>query len=107
MKIILNKRFPFGSYYAINLFGLIVSKRPLTATERNHEYIHTLQQRELLWIGFYIWYGVEWLIRLIAARSLKRAYITLSFEREAYRNQNDLHYPSHRPFWAWRRHIKH
>ena len=105
MKIILNRILPLGSYYAINLFGLVLSKRPLTAVERNHEYIHTLQQRELLWIGFYLLYTLEWLVRLIIHRSLRRAYMSISFEREAYLHQHNLNYSHHRPFWAWRKHL--
>ncbi|MBR1917468.1 MAG: hypothetical protein IJ832_06475 [Bacteroidaceae bacterium] len=103
MKVLLNNIFPFGSYIAINLFGLVLSRRPLSKVERNHEYIHTLQQRELLWLGFYIWYGIEWTVRLIATRSTKRAYFSISFEREAYAHQGDLDYRHHRPFWAWRK----
>ena len=107
MKIILNRLFPFGSYYAINLFGLVLSKRPLTPAERNHEYIHTLQQRELLWLGFYLWYGVEWLVKLIIHRNLLRAYLSISFEREAYRHQSDIDYADYRPLWAWWKNLKH
>ena len=49
---------------AINLFGLVLSRYELNATETNHEYIHSLQQRELLWIFFYLFYGLEWLAKL-------------------------------------------
>ena len=88
---------------AINLFGLVLSRRPLSKVERNHEYIHTLQQRELLWVGFHLWYMIEWMIKLCVRRSAKRAYFSISFEREAYAHQRDLDYRHHRPFWAWRK----
>ncbi|MBO4731019.1 MAG: hypothetical protein J5593_06050 [Bacteroidaceae bacterium] len=107
MKVLLNNIIPFGSYVAINLFGLVLSRRPLSKVERNHEYIHSLQQRELLWIGFYLWYLIEWFVKLCAQRNAKRAYFTISFEREAYLHQNDLNYCHHRPFWAWRKHLTH
>lgn len=114
MKVLQNKVFPFGSYIAINLFGLVLSRRQLTDIERNHEYIHTMQQREMLWIGFYLWYLIEWLVRLIQTfnfrtlkPSAKRAYYNISFEREAYIHQNDPTYSHHRPLWAWWKHIKH
>ena len=103
MKVLLNNIIPLGSYVAINLFGLVLSRRPLSKVERNHEYIHTLQQRELLWVGFYLWYMIEWMIKLCVRRSAKRAYFTISFEREAYAHQRDLDYRHHRPFWAWRK----
>lgn len=103
MKVILNKIIPFGSYNAINLCGLVLSKRPLTQTERNHEYIHTLQQRELVWIVFFVWYIAEWLIHLVRYRNAALAYRAISFEREAYAYQSYLSYPRRRPLWAWRR----
>lgn len=110
LKVLLNNIIPFGSYVAINLFGLVLSRRPLSKVERNHEYIHTLQQRELLWVGFYLWYMIEWMVRIIQSFnfstfkfSAKRAYYTISFEREAYAHQDDLDYRHHRPFWAWRK----
>ena len=54
------KRFPFmDGFYAINLFGIIFTEQELNAAELNHERIHTAQQRELLYIGFYLWYVLE------------------------------------------------
>jgi hypothetical protein len=41
MKIIVNKILPPKGFLAINLFGIILSKRELTSIERNHEAIHT------------------------------------------------------------------
>ena len=49
------------SYYAICLFGFIFARRPLTAVELNHERIHAVQQRELLYVPFLLWYVAEWL----------------------------------------------
>nr|DAU35071.1 MAG TPA: hypothetical protein [Caudoviricetes sp.] len=37
-----------------------------------------------MWIGFYLWYIIEYLIRLIMYRDTKLAYKNISFEREAY-----------------------
>jgi len=54
-KVVHIKRFPFmGGFYAINLFGIIFTVQELNAVELNHERIHTAQQRELLYIGFYL-----------------------------------------------------
>jgi hypothetical protein len=39
--------------------------------------------KEILYIPFYLWYGVEWLIKLFYKGN---AYRNLSFEREAYDN---------------------
>ncbi len=102
MKVVRIKRHPMGrNFYAINLFGVVFSIGPLSPVERNHEYIHTLQQRELLFIPFYLIYLAEWLVRYMQHRNWLRAYEHISFEREAYTMQHDLSYKHHRPFMAW------
>lgn len=109
MKIIYNNHFPFGSYSAINIFGLIIARRDygkLGAKERNHEYIHTLQQRELLFVGFYIVYVIEWAVKLCYYRNLFQTYRNLSFEREAYANQQYMNYRYVRRHFAWVKYIK-
>ena len=55
MKVIYNKYFPFGNFFATNIFGIIFcrsDKGRMSEVDQNHEYIHTLQQRELLFVGF-------------------------------------------------------
>lgn len=107
MKIIINSIFPFSKkFYAINMFGVIFSKGPLTDRVRNHEFIHTLQQREMLFIFFYIAYAIEWLIRFAIHRNLITAYSNISFEREAYCNDHNLDYRKSRPRYAWTHYIK-
>ncbi|MBR5331729.1 MAG: hypothetical protein IKV32_00310 [Muribaculaceae bacterium] len=70
----------------------------------NHELIHTAQQKELLWIPFYIAYIIEWLFKLIKYRNSHRAYMDISFEKEAYTHGHDLSYLSHRKHFAqWSR----
>ena len=64
----------------------------------NHEKIHLRQQIELLIIPFYIIYLLEFFIRLLQYRKWYVAYRNISFEREAYRNENDLDYLKSRPF---------
>jgi hypothetical protein len=64
----------------------------------NHEKIHLRQQLELLIILFFIWYGLEFLIRLFQYRNWKIAYKNISFEREAYANEKDLNYMKQRSF---------
>ena len=56
-RIRIIRKHPFGkNYLAINLFGFIFSLRDLDAVELNHELIHSAQQRELLYLPFFIWY---------------------------------------------------
>lgn len=67
MKIIYNNIIPFPGFAAINLFGVIFARkkyRPLSETTVNHEAIHTEQMKELLYVGFYLCYLVEWIVRL-------------------------------------------
>ena len=93
MPVIKNKILPIGkNFYAINLFGLIFAKGDCGKTTLNHEKIHTRQMLELLIFPFYIIYIMEWLFRLIKYRNSYKAYAHISFEREAYANQNNLNY---------------
>ncbi len=72
----------------VSLFGTFWTRDPSWIDKYviNHERIHTAQQRELLFIPFYILYVFEWLIRLIQYRNRNDAYMNISFEREAYAN---------------------
>ena len=99
--IILNSIFPFGkNFYAINLFGIVFAKHRLTPTEQRHERIHTQQQRELLYVGFFVWYLLEWFVRLLQYRNATKAYFNISFEREAYAHESDKVYDKHRSHYA-------
>lgn len=71
----------------------------------NHETIHTRQQAELLYVFFYLVYAVEWLYRLTRCGfNGHRAYLAISFEREAYAHGYDLDYLSRRRHYAqWRK----
>ena len=67
----------------------------------NHEKIHIRQQIEMLVIPFFLWYGIEYVIRFIQYRNSKLAYLNISFEREAYQNEKNLHYLKQRSFWKF------
>ena len=100
MKIVYNKLIAFLGFKAINLFGVLFVRRGCYMSERdlNHEAIHTAQMKEMLYVFFYLWYFVEWLIRLFGKGN---AYRNLSFEKEAYDNEGDLNYLENRPMFAW------
>ena len=70
-----------------------------------HEKIHIRQQLELLIIPFYIWYGIEFLVRYFQCKNWNIAYRNISFEREAYANEKDLHYLKQRSFWKFLRYF--
>lgn len=106
MKVIRNRIIPIGkNLLAINLFGVIFAKGDCSARTLRHEAIHTAQMRELLFIFFYLWYVIEWLIRLIQYRNFYRAYQEICFEREAYAKESDLEYFVNRPRYAFLSHL--
>ena len=54
--IIRNRYIPFKGFNAINLFGVIFTRRGIqvNAVMMNHERIHTRQMLEMLVVGFYL-----------------------------------------------------
>lgn len=105
MKLIYNNLIPFKGYKAINLFGILFVRKGCTMSESdiNHEAIHTAQMKEMIYVFFYVWYIIEWVIRLFMKGN---AYRNISFEREAYANQNNLSYLNTRKRYAWLNFLK-
>lgn len=119
MKIIFNKFIPFKGFFAINLFGAMFVRNEYKSwfekgaapykknfVERTviHESIHTEQQKELFYIGFYLLYFIEWIIRLLTP-PWKTAYRDISFEKEAFMNESDKDYISKRKRFNWTKYI--
>ena len=103
-KVHLIKRHLMGKgFLAICLFGFVFSVRPLNPRELNHELIHAAQQRELLFLPFFFWYGLEWLILFLKYRNAIEAYRHIRFEKEAYQHQNDLSYLERRKLFQYLR----
>ncbi|MCU0341232.1 MAG: hypothetical protein MUE30_15240 [Spirosomaceae bacterium] len=72
----------------------------------NHERIHLFQQIEMGLLPFYIWYVLEFLVRLVQHRNWYKAYLNISFEREAYRNDQNLKYLKKRTMWEWMKYLR-
>lgn len=72
----------------------------------NHEKIHLRQQIEMLILPFYLFYFIEFLIRLFKYKNWYKAYRNISFEREAYHNESDLHYLKKRSFWTFLKYLR-
>lgn len=100
MKIIRQNILPLKGFSAINLFGILFCKHNtrISDTLINHESIHTEQMKEMLYVPFYLWYVIEWLIKLFGKGN---AYKNISFEREAYANQYNLYYLKTRKRYSW------
>lgn len=103
MIVIENKLIPFRGFKAINLFGVIFVRKGarMTITDFRHEAIHTAQMKELGYVFFYVLYVIEWLYRMCKSGN---AYRNISFEREAYENEDDVYYLRFRQHYAqWRK----
>lgn len=90
------------NYNGIALWPFIILRKKELKKDRvliNHERIHLRQQLELLVLPFFVWYGLEYLVRLIQYKDTRKAYRNISFEREAYSCEKDLHYLKKRSFW--------
>ena len=87
---------PFGVY--------ILEKNITDVTTINHESIHWKQQLEMLILPFYIWYLLEWIVRLII--NGKNAYYAISFEHESYANEDNLKYLETRKHYSRLKYMK-
>ena len=92
MKIIRNNIIPVKGFKAINLFGVLFVRGNAVISEKTlrHEHIHTMQMREMLYVPFYLWYGIEYVIRFFGWSFEKKPcdpndkpYDRMSFEKEA------------------------
>jgi hypothetical protein len=86
----------------VNLFGVLFVRNgaELDYGVINHEKIHTAQMKELLYIGFYLLYVLEWVYNLMKYGNGRTAYKMISFELEAYEYENDILYLQNRKRYA-------
>lgn len=92
----------------INIFGTYWA-RDVSWIDKyviNHERIHTEQQKELLFIPFYLLYVLEWFFRLAQYRNWNDAYMNISFERETYSNGHNLKYLQNRKHYVWLKYFR-
>lgn len=96
----------FGDLSGISLspFG-IYTDHPDNPYIVNHERIHWRQQMEMLILPFYICYLTEFLIRRIR-KNRAMAYVSISFEREAFDHHHDLNYLKNRKPYSWLKYLK-
>ena len=124
----------FFSYCeAITLGPVAFSKQREEAVKqeyRNHEATHMRQWAEVtflcatvLWLlavtigtspwwgvaaplAYYVWYGLEYLVRLCLTCDGQKAYRAVSFEQEAYDNQYDDCYNTDAGYFGWVKYMR-
>lgn len=110
LKRVYNQIIPVSGYIAITLFPLVFvrndNKQKFTPTVNRHEVTHAYQQLECLWLIFFVWYLVEWVIKIpLCYFTGKDAYRSISFEQEAYANQGKVNYNKERKHYAWIKYV--
>lgn len=100
-KIIMEKIVAI-SLYPISIYIKAGHGSPTTI---NHECIHWEQQKEMLALFFYIWYLLEWVVKLFIYG--RKSYYNISFEREAYSHEKDKEYLLTRRRFAWLKYVFH
>lgn len=110
MKKVYNNIIPLKGYTAMCLWPFIFIRNDeaekFSVQAERHENIHGAQQREMLLVFFLLWYGIEWIVRLCIYRNRITAYKNISFEREAYSNQEDVCCLDFRVPFSWIKYIK-
>jgi hypothetical protein len=95
MYIIKTRRFPPKGFSAITIWPFIFHRGEISQSTLNHELIHARQQKELLLVGFYLCYLVEWIFK---------GYQDISFEKEAYGYEaNSGYLKIRKPYAMWRK----
>jgi len=93
---------------AMALYPFLLVKNERLKTDKRiirHEQIHFYQQLEMLIVFFYPVYLLNYLYNLIKFRNHGEAYFQISFEREAYQNENDVAYFKRRKPYAWLKYL--
>lgn len=118
-----SKIIPPNGFYASTIFNKLYRRekyknKPISKITYNHESIHLQQELDFVFgceklyvLGgciFYILYFLEWLVKLIISiftLGKVKAYRSISFEQEAYDNQNNLNYLKNRKRFNWVKYI--
>ena len=94
--------FPLKRFAGITLWPFGIYFRTITSISLrniNHEKIHWCQQKEMLGLFFYLWYFLEWFIKLFQYG--RETYRNIGFEREAYKYMYNPYYLENRKKYHW------
>jgi DMSO/TMAO reductase YedYZ heme-binding membrane subunit len=109
MFVIVAKYLIPKGYRGLTLFPFVFIKYAFDSENKvliNHEKIHIRQQLELLVLPFFVWYFVEYAVRLLQYKNANLAYRNISFEREAYANELDLDYLETRTYFSFLKYLR-
>lgn len=109
MFVIVAKYLIPKGYRGLTVFPFVLIKYRFDSENKvlvNHEKIHIRQQLELLVLPFFLWYFVEYAVRLLQYKNANLAYRNISFEREAYANELDLDYLETRSFFRFLKYLR-
>lgn len=96
------------NFNGMTLWPFVVVKHQTLCEDKiflNHESIHLQQQLEMIIIFFYLWYGLEFLVRWAKCGNKNQAYRNISFEQEAYMQERNFLYLKQRTFWAFLKYV--
>lgn len=108
MFVIVAKYLIPKGYRGMTIFPFIIIKHPFDSGNKvlvNHEKIHIRQQLEMLVLPFFVWYFVEYGVRLLQYKNSNLAYRNISFEREAYANELHFNYLKNRTFFSFLKYV--
>ena len=132
IKTVVNKFLPFKGFVAMTVWPFIFIRKDkelkFVDKAKRHEYIHVYQQIECLLVGvvlaflmlitgcgwwsliplglFFELYAIEWIIKgLINFGNSRKAYRSISFEREAFENQENPDWLDDRPKFYWIKYV--
>ncbi len=108
MIVLVNKFLLAKGFNGISLWPFVILKNESFKNDPvllNHEKIHLKQQAEMLLVFFYVWYGIEFGIRLLQHKNKFQAYRNISFEKEAYKNEFNINYTQSRKFWDFLKYL--
>ena len=108
LKVIHSEILPMRGYKAM-LLGRYLTVRKgntMSAVDMRHEEIHLAQERELLYVGFYLLYVLLFLVLLLWHFNWHKAYRAIPFEHEAYSHQAEIDYLQRRRRFAWCRNMR-
>ena len=94
--------------WAINIGPFVWCRDKFTESLKQHESIHWAQQKELLFVGFFVLYVFFYLknVMRLGWKGRKDAYRSIAFEMEAYRNEHVVDYIKTRRPYEWVRYLR-